>query len=312
MVEMMSRVLIAVTTLSLLASSVLLPVSNAAKLSSAPRKEDVPYIKCQVCEKLASRLHQLVKEKQLQISPKKISEYEIIEIAENVCNLKKEEADWMLKIDIVEKGDKLQLVEQEEEGMCNSECKTIEAACQKVIGYSDTDVAEYLYKSKPDLASLVNHLCKDLTDACSKNPPPVPKDRVPGETFVAKPSKDAEMDKIMRSMQGMPGAPGMKVYSREDIEKYKDNPGKFGKEDEDEDDEDEEEDEKFPKNLGKVLKEKESSKKEEWKKIISKELKKKGEVLKRHAQKVSNWVRRWWKRVGSSSSKKPKPGKTEL
>ncbi|KAG5413177.1 hypothetical protein IGI04_000744 [Brassica rapa subsp. trilocularis] len=262
MVEM-NRVLIAVT-LALLASSALLPVSNAAKLSSAPRKEDVPYIKCQVCEKLASRLHQLVKEKQLQISPKKISEYEIIEIAENVCNLKKEEADWMLKIDIVEKGDKLQLVEQEEEGMCNSECKTIEAACQKVIGYSDTDVAEYIYKSKPDLASLVNHLCKDLTDACTKNPPPLPKDRVPGEPFVAKPSKDAEMDKIMRSMQG------------------------------------------------KVLKEKESSKKEEWRKTITKELKKKGDVLKRHAQKVSNRVRRWWTRVRSSSSKKPKSEKSEL
>ncbi|CAF2147972.1 hypothetical protein HID58_000738 [Brassica napus] len=310
MVEV-NRVLIAVT-LALLASSALLPVSYGAKkpLSSAPRKEDVPFIKCQVCEKLASRLHQLVKEKQLQISPKKISEYEIIEIAENVCNLKKEEADWILKIDIVEKGDKLQLVEQEEEGMCNSECKTIEAACQKVIGYSDTDVAEYIYKSKPDLPSLINHLCKDLTDACTKNPPPLPKDRVPGEPFVAKPSKDAEMDKIMRSMQGMPGAPGMKVYSREDIEKYKDNPGKFGNEDED--DSDEEEDEKFPKNLGKVLKEKESSKKEEWKKTITKELKKKGEVLKRNAQKVSNRVRRWWKRVRSSSSKKPKSGKSEL
>ncbi|KAF2543522.1 hypothetical protein F2Q68_00029265, partial [Brassica cretica] len=206
------------------------------------------------------------------------------------------------------------LVEQEEEGMCNSECKTIEAACQKVIGYSDTDVAEYIYKSKPDLASLVNHLCKDLTDACTKNPPPLPKDRVPGEPFVAKPSKDAEMDKIMRSMQGMPGAPGMKVYSREDIEKYKDNPGKFGNEDEDDDeDEDEEkEDDKFPKNLGKVLKEKKSSKKEEWKKTITKELKKKGGVLKRHAQKVSNRVRRWWKRVRSSYSKKPKSSKSEL
>lgn len=36
-----------------------------------------------------------------------ISEFEIIEITENVCNLKKEEADWVLKIDIVEQGDKL-------------------------------------------------------------------------------------------------------------------------------------------------------------------------------------------------------------
>ncbi|CAH8364305.1 unnamed protein product [Eruca vesicaria subsp. sativa] len=302
----MNRVLLAVA-LALVAASALLPVDGKKPVSSAPRKEDVPFIKCQVCEKLASRLHKLVKEKQVEISPKKISEYEIIEIAENVCNLKKEEADWMLKIDIVEKGDKLQLVEQEEEGMCNSECKTIEAACQKVIGYSDTDVAEYIYKSKPDLASLVNHLCKDLTDACTKNPPPVPKDRVPGEPFVAKPSKDAEMDKIMRSMQGMPGAPGMKVYSRDDIEKYKNNPGKFGSEDEDDDDEDEEEDDKFPNNLGKVLREKET-KKEEWKQTVTKLLKKKGESLRGKMKMVSNRVRRWWK----GSSKKPKSGKSEL
>ncbi|CAN8230076.1 unnamed protein product [Cochlearia groenlandica] len=300
----MNRVLIALS-LALIASSALLQVTDGAKKPlSAPRKEDVPYIKCQVCEKLASRLHQLVKEKQQQILPKKISEYEIIEIAENVCNLKKEEADWILKIDIVEKGQKLELLEQEEEGMCNSKCKTIEAACQNVIGYSDTDVAEYIYKSKPDLVSLVNHLCKDLTDACSKKPPPVPKDRVPGEPFVAKPSKDAEMDKILRSMQGMPGAPGMKVYSRDDIEKYKNNPEGMGNEDED-DDEDEDEDEKFPKNLGKVLKE-ENSKNGEWKKTITKEIKKKSEALKRHAQKVSNRVRRWWKGLKSSSSKKAK------
>lgn len=36
-------------------------------------------------------------------------EIEIIDIAENVCNLKKQEADWMLRIDIVEKGDKLEV-----------------------------------------------------------------------------------------------------------------------------------------------------------------------------------------------------------
>lgn len=125
-----------------------------------------------------------------------ISEYQIIEISENVCNLKKQEADWILKIDIVEQGDRLevrimpvffslllilwlsasslpyitsfwwirlmvynfevlmmgtkfifftyfwkvfhliftyvQLVEQDSEGQCNSECKTIERACQDV------------------------------------------------------------------------------------------------------------------------------------------------------------------------------------
>lgn len=44
----------------------------------------------------------------------------------------------------------------------------------------------------------------------------------------------------------------MKVYSREDIEKYKDNLGNLGNEDDGDDDEDEDEDEKFPKNLVKL------------------------------------------------------------
>lgn len=36
-----------------------------------------------------------------------ISEYEVIELTENLCNLKKEEGDWIFRIDIVEKGDVL-------------------------------------------------------------------------------------------------------------------------------------------------------------------------------------------------------------
>ncbi|TYK10113.1 nucleophosmin isoform X1 [Cucumis melo var. makuwa] len=181
----------------------LIPTFECSKKpSAAARKEDIPYIKCQVCEKLAAELYHQVEKKQAEIAPKKISEYQIIEIAENVCNLKKAEADWILQIDIVEQGDKLELVDQNTEGQCNSECKTIERACQEVMGYSDTDVAEYLYSSKPKIDSLVNYLCKDLTKSCTTKPPPVPKDRTPGEPFVAKSSKEAEMEKMMRSMEG--------------------------------------------------------------------------------------------------------------
>ncbi|GMN50710.1 hypothetical protein TIFTF001_019858 [Ficus carica] len=180
-----------------------LPGSECAKKPvSGARKEDVPYIKCQVCEKLAAQLYHQVQKKRAEISPKKISEYQIIEISENVCDLKKAEADWILQIDVVEQGDILELVEQGTEGQCNSECKTIERACQEIMGYSDTDVAEYLYKSQPQIDSLVNYLCKDLTKACSTKPPLVPKDRTPGEPFVAKSAKEAEMEKIMKSMEG--------------------------------------------------------------------------------------------------------------
>lgn len=101
----------------------------------------------------------------------------------------------------------------------------------------------------------------------------VVQDRTPGEPFVPKPAKEAEMEKILKSMevnnafisqnfvllmlnfglssslnilQGMPGAPGMKMYSRDDLMNMKN----FGNEDADDDDEDDDdEDTLFPSKL---------------------------------------------------------------
>ncbi|KAG5595594.1 hypothetical protein H5410_036826 [Solanum commersonii] len=287
--------------LSLIVITIWFPivVECAKKAVGVARKEDIPYIRCQVCEKLAYQLYHHVQNKQAEISPKKMSEYQIIEISENVCNLKKQEADWILKIDIVEQGDRLELIEQDSEGQCNSECKTIERACQDVMDYSDTDVAEYLYKTKPDLDSLKSFLCKDLTEVCSKAPPPVPKNRVPGEPFVAKSSKEAEMEKLMRSMQGIPGAPGMQMYSREDLMNQK-----FG--DDDDDDEG-----GFPSKLGKVIKEKES-KKNDWKQRITKGIQDTSETLKNHADRVSHRMRKWWGTKKAQWKKSSKTVKGEL
>lgn len=44
----------------------------AKKPESGARKEDIPYIKCQVCEKLASQLHSLVQKQRAKIAPKKV------------------------------------------------------------------------------------------------------------------------------------------------------------------------------------------------------------------------------------------------
>lgn len=284
-----------------LVASTCVPVSLCAKKPVfSARKEDIPYIKCQVCEKVAKELYQLVEKKMAQFLPKKISEYQIIEMAENMCNLKKEEADWIMKIDIVEQGDKLELVEQEAEGQCNSECKTIERTCQEVLGNSDTDIAEYIFSFKPSIDSLVNYLCKDLTNACRKKPPPVPKDRIPGEPFVPKPSKEVEMEKILRSMEGMPGAPNMQMYSREDLMNMK-NFGN-GKADDDED-EDEDDETNFPSKLAKALREKES-KKNDWKEKIAEGIKTASETLKSHVNSVSNRMRHWWKGIKASWTNK--------
>ncbi|KAJ4958515.1 hypothetical protein NE237_025626 [Protea cynaroides] len=300
-------VAINVFLLSALLISSWVPTSySAKKLVSIARKEDIPYIKCQVCELIATQLYQQVKKKEAQISPKKVSEFQIIEISENVCNLKKQESDWILKIDIIEKGDKLELVEQDDEGQCNSKCKTIERSCQEVMDYADTDVAEYMFKAKPQIDSLVNVLCHDLTKACSVKPPPLPRDRIPGEPFVPKSSKEAEMEKIMKSMEGMPGAPGMKMYSKDDLL----NMQNFGEEEDDEDDEDDEEN--FPSKLGKVLKEKETKKGGGWKQKMTKVIADTGAALKRHADKVSLKAQQWWRGKKMQEPKKSRNSKHEL
>lgn len=302
------QILIVLATL--LVVSTWVPVSfSAQKPVFAARKKDIPFIKCQVCEKLAKELYQQVAKKQAQISPKKITEYQIIEMAENVCNLKKKEADWILKIDVVEQGDKLELVEQDSEGECNSECKTIAQACEEIAGYTDTDIAEFIYSSKPSIDSLVNYLCKDLTDSCRKKPPPVPKDRTPGEAFVPKSSKDAEVEKFLKSMEGVPGASNLKMYSREDVLKVKN----FGNDDgDDDDDEDDVDEPHFHSNLAKAMKDKES-KTDDWKQKMTKGVKDIGETLKRHAYKISNRMRQWWKRVKAErTNKNLNTGKLEL
>lgn len=56
-------------------SAVWIPVSDSAKTDKpliVARKDDIPYIKCQVCEKVASQLYRQVQKKQDQISPQKV------------------------------------------------------------------------------------------------------------------------------------------------------------------------------------------------------------------------------------------------
>lgn len=53
-------------------------VSNCLKKpAGVARREDIPYIKCQVCEKVAAQLYRQVQKKQSQISPKKVYFYVI-------------------------------------------------------------------------------------------------------------------------------------------------------------------------------------------------------------------------------------------
>eukprot|EP00250_Pteridium_aquilinum_P012013 c20453_g1_i1 orf=97-1122(+) len=285
----------------------------AAKTSSksAPavaRKEDIKYIKCAVCNEIAKELSRQVNKKRSEAAPKQLSEYQIIELAENICNMKRSEGDWILHEDIVEQGDKLVLVEQKEEGECKTECKTIEKACQEVIGYHDTDVAEFMFKGAVQVDDLSKFLCKDLSKACLGKIPSVPKDRMPGEVFTPKSSKDAEIERIMRSMGDMPGAPGMKVYSKDEL---MNGMPKFNGDDDDEDEDDEEEDLMPVKGKSKTMAaNKFANRGESLLGAIKSRTQQALSTAQKHVKNASNRFQRWWS--GMSDSKVSESEKVEL
>ena len=75
-----------------------------------------------------------------------LDEMTIIEKVEKMTNPSKDEGEWIAKTDIEEEGPTLKLVEHSEVGDCNSNCKTIAKAVEAIIGDSDTDIAEELWK----------------------------------------------------------------------------------------------------------------------------------------------------------------------
>ena len=57
---------------------------------------------------------------------------------------------------------------------------------------------------------------------------------------------------------------------------------------------------------GNILREKHSTK-PDWKHTVTKRMKETVQALKRHASKVSNQIRQWWRKTTTGSKKNSKP-----
>ncbi|CAI7739996.1 unnamed protein product [Closterium sp. NIES-53] len=123
---------------------------EAPEFNIAVRKADIPFIKCDVCRKMAEQLDQQVERAREKAEPKK--------------------------------------------------CKTIQRACQDIMGEHDTDIAERIFNDEPSQSSLQRHLCHDLSKACSSKPPPVPQDREPGENWQKKDTSPPDYSKMAKEM----------------------------------------------------------------------------------------------------------------
>jgi len=206
------------------------------KVASRGVKSDVKYIACQTCELAANAAYETYLEVKTD-KGKKLTEMDVLEKIEKVCSASDKAGEWIITKDLQEKGTTLRVVDMGKEnyGACGTECKTIVMACEDILGRRDTDVAEYLFTTAKSAKDVREWLCKEETSTCRKAAPPLPKDRPKGEKFVKKDKKDVEMERLMASMQGMPGMGGAQLFNREDM--MRGMGGMGGGDDDDDDDE---------------------------------------------------------------------------
>lgn len=185
-----------------------------------PMTNDVPFIVCDVCQKAAKTLFKNIRQKRKETVPLKMSEEDILNVVEKTCDPEHDHGNWITKLDVAEEKDKLKIVEHPKQGRCLEECKTIQYACESAIGDIDTDIGEILWKDEFKLASFVNEVCYSLSKKCSSknnNKKWNGKGKRKDQKFIEMGEKELEAHKVMQNMKGIPGMPGMEMYSREDI-----------------------------------------------------------------------------------------------
>jgi hypothetical protein len=123
--------------------------TNAEPPKFYPRKEDVKFIKCDVCRYLATNAYEQGRELVAgkKASGEKLTEDEVIELMEKVTTAWRPEGEWITALHLTKSltGGKLSVKNMEQQGECGEACKTIERAAQEVMGEHDTDVAEAVY-----------------------------------------------------------------------------------------------------------------------------------------------------------------------
>ena len=147
---------IARVALVLLLTFLLAPIAAVAAAKKPPPargvKSDVKYVKCAVCQEVAKTLHR-VAAKVREDKGKKLTEADVLEKVEKVCDPDAEEGEWLITHDLVERGKRLDMKHMGGKfGECGAECKTMQMACERIVSDRDTDVAEMLFTDGASLA----------------------------------------------------------------------------------------------------------------------------------------------------------------
>jgi len=169
-------------------------------------EEDIPHVQCETCLELVKEVQKRIAERKSKLKKKKVTELEILEMLETICDPLQGDGEWLTFLDIVEKDDKLTIENKGQQGYCEEECKTIMQACDNVVKEADSGIAELLYSNKPGVEQKIcGSLIKGLKGACGQPFPPIRPNRVVGgDNFRPKSDLDialAEAGKELRKKQ---------------------------------------------------------------------------------------------------------------
>ena len=240
------------------ATCVIAQFGGQNKKTYTAERRDLPYVSCDVCGAVVKKLHEQVTYNRELYGPKspkgkKMPEEVVSDILDNVCEAEKEGGEWIRYYDIVSSAvdskdtkRKLTLESNESPGKCKKECQTIKKSCENLLEseIEDRDDLQALlyvdkkfakYSGEKGATDLVDHVCKKMVSRCKKSRTySTAKYDREDEEFVAVSEKDMEMEKLMASMQGMPGmeGQGLSMFNREDMDSMMDGYGGYGDGDE--------------------------------------------------------------------------------
>ena len=197
-------------------------MGGGGKKKGIVRKEDLPFIGCEVCEHVVRNAYDEVAKKRLEVSPKKkLEEIEVENVIEGICKPDGVYGSWIRAIDIVpvkEKGNTyLKLEEPGGSSKCKNECETIAKSCKNLIDEEiDVDyLSSLLFRAVVPMENAIEKVCKKLK-RCKKRLPLSRKDgKREDEEFEMISEKDLEMEKVMAQMQA--AGLGGSMYGRDDL-----------------------------------------------------------------------------------------------
>lgn len=211
------------------------PGGMPKKPKPSPLNDDLPFIKCPVCEKMAAEAHKRISEIVEAAPAAKSSKRrfetsshtgdvtaQVESLLENICDAdadgkegRTKDGRWLAEYDIAKDGQTLTLKHMGP-GHCRRECRTIAKSCETVLAKlsdGDDDLSEVLLKAvreKQSVGMVAQRMCTKLAGVCKKKKTPLWPEGKPrkNEQFKAKDKKDTDLEDLLASMGGMGGGMG--------------------------------------------------------------------------------------------------------